>query len=83
MPEDVEVAVIHRPKNALGLLLFAQSEPGMNGTDSVVKFAEEVVWIIQGPVRQDVHLSGFEDAESVQAGVELVDESDLGPKILD
>ena len=82
-PEDVEIPVIHGAQNALGLLLPVKPEAGMDRADRVVEFTQEVVRIVERSIRQNIHFGGFQDAETAQACVELVDVFDLRPQILD
>jgi len=79
MAQDIEIPVIHRAQKALCLLCPFHPEAGMDRADGIVQFTQEVIRIIERSVRQDIHFGGFQNAESPQAAIELVDVSDLGP----
>ena len=43
----------------------------MNGTDRIVEFIQKVVRIIERPVRENIHFGGFQDADAVEALIQL------------
>ena len=63
--------------------VFSKAEAGMDGADRVVEFAQQVVGIIERAIGEDIDFGGFQDADAVQAAVQLVDEADLLPEIFD
>src|SRR5580700_10991537 len=83
MPEDVEIAIIHGAQDAFGLLDLSQAEAGMYGGYRVVEFSQQVVGIVERSIGEDVHLGGLQDADVIEAAVQLVDEPDLLPEIFD
>ena len=81
--QDVEIAVVHRAHDALGLLLAVQPEARVDRTNRIVELPQEIVRIIQRPVSEDIHLGRFEDPDALRSFIELVDISDLRPQIFD
>ena len=45
--EDVEVAIVHRAEDALGLLLLVHCEARVDGADGVVELAEDFVGVVE------------------------------------
>src|SRR4051812_21599711 len=83
MPENIEIPIVHRAQQALRLLCFAEGEARVDRTDGVVERAQKIVRIIERAVRENIDLRGFQDAYALEALVELVDEADLFPEVLD
>lgn len=41
-----------------------QTKAGMDGTDRVIEFLQQVVRIIQKSIRKDIYFGGFQDTEA-------------------
>ncbi len=79
MPQDVEIAIVHGPNNTLGLFVRSQGESRMYRADRIIELAQQVVWIVERSVGENVHLGGFQDVDAIEPCVQLVDEPDLLP----
>jgi hypothetical protein len=55
MSQYVEVPVIHRTENALGLFLSRKSEAGVDRANRAVELPQEIVGIVERSIRKDVH----------------------------
>jgi len=63
VPENVEIPVVHSAQQALGLGFFVQGEPGMNRAYGVIKLFQQIVRIVESPVRKNINFTGLTDFE--------------------
>ena len=63
MTQDIEITDVHGTKDALRSISLPEVESGVDRTDSVVEFGEEIVRIIERAVGKNIDLGGFQDAD--------------------
>src|SRR6185369_8795051 len=74
------LSIARRSRSVCAFL--SRSEPGMDRAYRVIKLSKQIVRIIESPIREDIHFTGLQHAKAPQFAVELVDITELLPKVV-
>ena len=73
MAEHRGTRMLQRPADALGHLGFRHSEVAMHRYNDEVETVQDLLTVIQSPIRQNVRLNAFQKGNGLQFPVELID----------
>jgi hypothetical protein len=75
--EDTKKRIVHRAENTLGLLVGRKVQLVVDRADGEIKFLENVVWQVERPVLENIHLARLEQRDAAELRIQALDLLDL------